>query len=164
MAKQTKLELSLEVFEGELKKLSDRIDICTELEKKLDLRVKEVDAKKINVDYSAFNSAIEQSKSIFETRQVEIEKNFNQYVKTIENASKKSEQHQLYFYSALVFLFLLSTALLAFGLSEHQKKKNAEKEEKFYRIEAQRRFQFLKEKDLSKQYDKWLESKSATGK
>lgn len=164
MAKQTKLESALEVFEDKLKELSVRIDTCIVLEKKLDLRVKEIDAKRINVDYSAFNSAIEQSKSNFDKQQAEIDKNFNQYAKTIKDASKKSEQHKLYFYSAMVSLFFLSLAFLVYGINQNQKKINAENKEKFYRIEAQRRFQYLKEKKLSNQYNKWLESKSATGK
>ena len=67
MAKQTKLEASLQVFEDKLKELSVRIETCVALEKKLDTRIAEMDSKKINVDYSAFNSAIEQSKSVFES-------------------------------------------------------------------------------------------------
>lgn len=164
MAKQTKLEASLEVFEDKLKELSVRIETCVALEKKMDTRIAEMDSKKINVDYSAFNSAIEQSKSVFETRQKEVDKNFNQLVKTIKDASKKSEQHQLYFYSALVFLFFLSLAFLAYGMNQNLKKKNAEEKANFYQIEAQRRFQYMKEKDLSIHYDKWLESKSKAGK
>ena len=85
------------------------------------------------------------------------------YEKNTENTPKRNrkskERTQLYFYGALTILFVLCTAFLSFGINQYYEKKYTEKEIKFYSKEAHRRNTYLKEKNLTEKYEKWLEAK-----
>ena len=77
----------------------------------------------------------------------------------IKDSAKKEGKQQLYFYGSLTILVCLCIAFFSFGINQYHEKKYLEKEMKFYSKESHRRNTYLKEKNLTDKYEKWLEAK-----
>lgn len=170
MAQKLKLQELMELFNEKLDKAIEKFDLNEKIISTVDGKLEELKKTSVKVEFEPLNEVIkeitqifvkhrEESKIIYEKQRNESTAISEKHNSKIKDVVKKEEKYQLYFYSALSVVFLLSAAFLMFGINQHYGKKDVEKELKFFTREARQRHSYLKEKNLIGKYEKWLESK-----
>ena len=161
MAQKIKTQDVMELFAEKLDKAIDKFDFNEKIIATVDGKLEELKKTSVKIEFEPLKEVINEIIQIFEKQRKESIAISEKHISEIKNTVKKEGKRQLYFYGSLAILFCLCVAFFSFGINQYHEKKYAEKEMKFYSNEAHRRNSYLKEKNLTKKYEKWLEAKQS---
>ena len=161
MAQKIKTQDVMELFAEKLDKAIDKFDFNEKIITTVDGKLEELKKTSVKIEFEPLKEVINEIIQIFEKQRKESIAISEKHISEIKNTVKKEGKRQLYFYGSLAILFCLCVAFFSFGINQYHEKKYAEKEMKFYSNEAHRRNSYLKEKNLTKKYEKWLEAKQS---
>lgn len=159
MAQKIKTQDVMELFSEKLDKAIEKFDLNEKIITTVDGKLEEIKKTSLKVEFEPLKEVIKEISQIFLKQINELTTISEKHNNQIKDSVKKEGKQQLYFYGSLTILFLFSCASLTFGIDQYHEKKYAENEMKFYSKEAHRRNTYLKEKNLTEKYEKWLEAK-----
>ncbi|WP_434981068.1 hypothetical protein [Daejeonia sp. YH14] len=155
MTKNLKLQDVLMVFIKELETVKTKLGTDEKIISATNQKLEEIKNTEVKVDSSSLKAILQRNEKTFKKYEEALKNLSIDHEEKIKAASKKANQYELYFYSALAFLFSLSSAFLAYGLNQHHHKKEAERKMEFYFREAASRNDFLKENNLKQKFKEW---------
>ena len=159
MAQKVKTQDVMELFVDKLDIAIEKFDLNEKIITTVDGKLEEIRKTSVKVEFEPLKEVIKEISQIFEKQINELTRISEKHNNQIKDSVKKEGKQQLYFYGSLTILFCLCVAFLSFGINQYHEKKYAENEMKFYSKEAHRRNTYLKEKNLTEKYEKWLEAK-----
>ena len=159
MAQKIKTQDVMELFAEKLDKAIDKFDFNEKIIATVDGKLEKLQNTSIKIEFEPLKEVIKEISQIFLKQINELTTVSEKHNNQIKDSVKKEGKQQLYFYGSLTILFCLCVAFLSFGINQYHEKKYAENEMKFYSKEAHRRNTYLKEKNLTEKYEKWLEAK-----
>ena len=159
MAQKIKTQDVMELFAEKLDKAIDKFDFNEKIIATVDGKLEKLQNTSIKIEFEPLKEVIKEISQIFLKQINELTTVSEKHNNQIKDSVKKEGKQQLYFYGSLTILFCLCVAFFSFGINQYHEKKYAEKEMKFYSKEAHRRNTYLKEKNLTVKYEKWLEAK-----
>lgn len=159
MAQKIRTQDVMELFAEKLDKAIEKFDLNEKIITTVDGKLEEIKKTSLKVEFEPLKEVIKEISQIFEKQINELTRISEKHNNQIKDSVKKEGKQQLYFYGSLTILFCLCVAFLSFGINQYHEKKYAENEIKFYSKEAHRRNTYLKEKNLTEKYEKWLEAK-----
>lgn len=157
MTLKVKRQDVLEVFNEKLDSVGEKFDLNEKILSTIDLKLIEIKNTSIKVEFDSLKEETKKNSELFKNNRTELDQILQKHTSEIKFFAKKQEKLQLYFYGALLVLFLLSATFLAFAMNEYHDRKDAEQRLKFYIKEVSRRNLFLKEKKMTLEYENWLE-------
>lgn len=159
MAQKIRTQDVMELFAEKLDKAIEKFDLNEKIITTVDGKLEEIKKTSLKVEFEPLKEVIKEISQIFEKQINELTRISEKHNNQIKDSVKKEGKRQMYFYGFLAILFLFSCASLTIGIDQYHEKKYAENEMKFYSKEAHRRNTYLKEKNLTEKYEKWLEAK-----
>ena len=159
MAQKLKSQDLMELFNAKLDIAIEKFDLNEKIITTVDKKLEEIKNSSLKVEYEPLGKVIVENDKMFKDHRSELLNIFEKQIYKMKDVSKKDSKYQLYFYGTLAIMFCICTAFLSFGINQYHKRIFAEKEMKFYSKEAHRRNTYLKEKNLTEKYEKWLEAK-----
>lgn len=159
MAQKIKTQDVMELFAEKLDKAIEKFDLNEKIISTVDGKLEKLQNTSIKIECEPLKEVIKEISQIFLKQINELTTVSEKHNNQIKDSVKKEGKQQLYFYGSLTILFCLCVAFLSFGINQYHAKNYAEKEMKFYSKEAHRRNTYLKEKNLTEKYEKWLEAK-----
>ncbi len=159
MAQKVKTQDVMELFVDKLDIAIEKFDLNEKIITTVDGKLEEIRKTSVKVEFEPLKEVIKEISQIFLKQINELTTISEKHNNQIKDSAKKEGKQQFYFYGSLTILVCLCIAFFSFGINQYHEKKYVEKEMKFYSKEAHRRNTYLKEKNLTDKYEKWLEAK-----
>lgn len=157
--RSNELKEILNIFIKKLDENKIKMENSQKILSSIEEKSEKIESFRPEIDLSELNKFKKSIQNQFETNEIKLKTVFTDFEKEITTTLRSNKDHQSKLYAFLLFLILLllNFCFLTYGINQRKEKNEFKKASEMYKRNADYGAEFITEKNLTKEFKKWLE-------